>query len=304
MRYTPFLALLLSLVFVTSCVSKKKYDEALAAQQAGNQSMAELRASLDDCNKRTADLNNQMRLEQQQIANKDGIIQRLEEQLKDTRQTNAGLLQQMEQLSVISTAGAQNITRSLENMDRQQAYIKELTGKIQTKDSTNLALVMNLKRSLDNVNDTDVEVKVRGGVVYVSLSDKMLFQSGGSTITPRAAEVLAKVAKIVNDQPDLNVMVEGHTDNVPINTNCTPDNWALSSQRAATIVRELQTKYGVAPSRLIAAGRSSYAPKADNATAEGRSTNRRTEIIILPKLDQFFKLMEAPADFQPAGRGK
>lgn len=159
------------------------------------------------------------------------------------------------------------------------------------KDSLNLSLVMNLKRSLADVNDSDVQIEVKKGVVYISISDKMLFRSGSSTINANASTVLGKVAQVINDHNDLDILVEGHTDNVPINTGCTKDNWDLSAERATAVVRMLQTKYKVNPSRMTAGGRSEYVPKADNATAEGRKTNRRTEIIILPKLDQFFELM-------------
>ena len=133
---------------------------------------------------------------------------------------------------------------------------------------------------------------MKKGVVYVSLSDKMLFKSGSYEINPRADEVLSKIARVVNDHRELDILVEGHTDNVPINTGCMKDNWDLSVMRATAVVRSLQTKYGVQPSRMTAGGRSEYVNKTDNTSADGRRINRRTEIVILPKLDQFFKLSE------------
>jgi len=203
----------------------------------------------------------------------------------------------MADLSVISKEGAESIKKSLESINAQTKYIQELTSSIQSKDSLNLALVMNLKRSLSDINDQDIEVEVRGSVVYVSIADKLLFKSGSAEISPRAESVLGKVAKVINDHKELNVMVEGHTDNVPISNSCVADNWDLSVKRSTAVIRVLQSKHGVAPDRLTAAGRSEFIPKTTNATADGRSTNRRTEIILTPKLDQFFKLLEAA----PAG---
>ena len=202
------------------------------------------------------------------------------------------MLDRLSDLSVLSQSGAENIKKSLEALNEQNKYIKDLTGRMQAKDSMNLALVMNLKRSLNDVNDEDVTVEVKKGVVYISLSDKMLFKSGSYDIQTKAETVLGKIAKVVNDHNDPDILVEGHTDNVPINTACLKDNWDLSAMRATAVVRSLQRKYGVAPERMTAGGRSEYVPKANNATADGKSLNRRTEIVILPKLDQFFQLLE------------
>ncbi len=153
---------------------------------------------------------------------------------------------------------------------------------------------MNLKRSLSNINDDDVQVEVKGGVVYVSISDKLLFRSGSSKITSEANEVLNTLALVINDHSDLNILVEGHTDDVPISNSCMDDNWDLSVKRATSVVRTLVDDYYVDPQRMTAAGRSQYIPKADNSSSSGRGINRRTEIIITPKLDQFFQLLEGP----------
>jgi chemotaxis protein MotB len=202
----------------------------------------------------------------------------------------------MAELSVISKTGAESIKKSLETMNEQSKYIKDLNSSIQRKDSLNMALAMNIKRSLDNVNDKDINVEVRKGVVYISISDKLLFKSGSDDINAAAENVLSKIAKVVNDHKDFDILVEGHTDNVPISDKCRADNWDLSAMRATSIVRYLQKKYKVAPERMTAGGRGEYVPKASNATAEGRSANRRTEIVILPKLDEFFKLLEQQPD--------
>lgn len=229
-----------------------------------------------------------------EIALKDQQIKQLEEQLDHLKNTEASLLDRLSDLSVINKTGAESISKSLESINQQYSFIENLTSKIQEKDSINLALVMNIKRSLSDINDQDVQVEVKGGVVYVSISDKMLFRSGSSNLTSAAQDVLGKLATIVNDHEDLNILVEGHTDNVPINNDCLIDNWDLSVKRATSVVRSLQQDYFVSPDRMTAGGRSEYVPKADNDTAAGRSENRRTEIIITPKLDQFFKLLESP----------
>ncbi len=229
-----------------------------------------------------------------EIALKDEQIDQLEKQLDHIQNSNSSLLDRLSDLSVINKTGAESINKSLESINQQYSFIENLTTKIQEKDSINLALVMNLKRSLSDVNDKDVQVEVRGGVVYVSISDKMLFRSGSAALTTSAMDVLGKLATVINDHNDLNVLVEGHTDNVPKNNECIVDNWDLSVKRATSVVRTLQNDYFVSPERMTAGGRSEFVPKADNESAAGRSENRRTEIIITPKLDQFFKLLEGP----------
>ena len=229
-----------------------------------------------------------------QLANRTGQVEQYEAQIGNLQTTNASLLSRMEDLSIISKEGAASINKSLDNISKQYDFIEDLSTKIQSKDSMNLALVMNLKRSLANINDDDVQVEVKGGVVYVSLADKLLYQSGSSKLSGQAKEVIGKIASIVNDHEELNILVEGHTDDVPISNGCVQDNWDLSVQRATSVVRMLQEDYFVAPERLTAAGRSEFLPKELNTSAEGRSANRRTEIIITPKLDQFFQLLESP----------
>ncbi len=155
-----------------------------------------------------------------------------------------------------------------------------------------MALVMNLKGAIGNMDDKDINIKVDKGVVYIDISDKMLFKSGSYDITDRAKEVLGKVAIVLKNQPDIEFMVEGHTDNVAYNGTQLLDNWDLSVKRATSVVRVLQKQYGLEPSRMAAAGRGEFKPIADNNTSEGKAANRRTRIVILPQLDQFFKLLE------------
>jgi len=240
------------------------------------------------CNKdKIKNLENQLALKTQEV-------ELLQGQVDNLQNTNTNLLDRMADLSIVSRTGAESIHESLKSLSQQYGFIQNLTAKMQSKDSLNMALVMNLKRSLLDINDEDVFVEVRGGLVHVSISDKLLFKSGSSRINSRAKEVLGKIALVINDHSDLDVIVEGHTDNVPIENACLTDNWDLSVKRATAVVRLLEKEHYVAPERLTAAGRSEYVPKADNGTAQGRSLNRRTEIVITPKLDQFFKLLEAP----------
>jgi chemotaxis protein MotB len=229
-----------------------------------------------------------------ELALKDRQLEQLQTQVNHLQATNGSLLDRMEDMSLISKEGATSIRESLENINDQYGFIEELTTKMQSKDSLNLALVMNIKRSLDNINDEDVDVQVKGGVVYVSLSDKLLFRSGSAKVSSEADEVLGKLASIMNDHRDLNILVEGHTDDVPMGNSCIQDNWDLSVKRATSIVRTLTEDHYVAPERLTAAGRGEFVPKTNDDSADGRSMNRRTEIIIMPKLDQFFELMKAP----------
>ena len=228
------------------------------------------------------------------LAAKTQEVVLLEQQVESLQNTNTNLLDRMADLSIISKTGASSINESLKSLSQQYGFIQNLTSKMQSKDSLNLALVMNLKRSLMDINDEDVFVEVRGGLVHVSISDKLLFESGSAQINSRAQEVLGKIAAVINDHSDLDVVVEGHTDDVPIATSCVADNWDLSVKRATSVVRHLEENHYVDPTRMTAAGRSEYVPKTDNTTEDGRSINRRTEIVITPKLDQFFKLLEAP----------
>jgi len=259
-----------------------------------------VQVNLDDCNTKNAALQSELDNLKYELASKNGelIVAQgratdLQDQLDFMKSTNTNLLDRLSDLSVISKAGAESIKQSLESLNERNEYIRELTSSIAAKDSINLALVMNLKRSLDDINDEDINIEVIKGVVYISISDKMLFKSGSATINTKAETVLGKIAKVVNDHKNLDILVEGHTDNVPISNSCVSDNWDLSVKRATSVVRVLQKKYNVDPNRMTAGGRSEYAPKDSNESKAGRSTNRRTEIIITPKLDQFFELMKA-----------
>jgi chemotaxis protein MotB len=287
MKHT-FLAV--AMLFALASCGKKKL---LSAQQKANEIQIQLdkaRADLNDCDSRTASLNNDLKLKNDELATRIAKMKELEDQVEFLKKNNNNLLDRMSDLSVISKEGSESIKKSLAMMDAQGTQIRNLNQSIQRKDSLNMALVLNLKRSLSDVSDEDVQIEVKKGVVYVSLSDKMLFSSGSDKINSKAETVLSKVAKILNDYKDIEILIEGHTDNVPIATERASDNWDLSVLRAASVARTLQKKYGVEPVRMIAGGRGEYLPKAPNDSQANKSLNRRTEIIITPKLDQFFNL--------------
>ncbi len=283
---------LLILVTISSCISPKK----LAVEQEKSRQYS---VNLANCEEIVSDLNAQNKVLygniiqlEHQIANEQNKLRLMEQQLDYFKSTNTNLLDRLSDLSVVSKAGAESINKSLEAINDQNRYIKDLTSTMRQKDSLTLALVMNLKRSLGNIHDEDVNIEVKKGVVYISISDKLLFKSGSYEISPRAEDVLGKIARVLNDHNQLEILVEGHTDNVPIATSCLIDNWDLSVKRATTVARYLNATHNIAPERMTAGGRSEFVPKVDNSTPEGKAINRRTEIIILPQLDQFFSLIE------------
>ena len=298
MQYKAILFALLVAIALPSCVGKKKYTDLQSQKAQTDLALEEAMQRIKDLQEgRTADnerLTSTLRNKEAELAREKARAETLAEQQATMNTMNKQLLDQMAANQVTSASEAKAIQASLEKINNQSAQIEQLNKIIRVKDSTNVALVYNLKKDLENLNDEDIEVQVKGTKVFVSISDKLLFQSGAADVGGKAAEILSKVAKVVKGNPDLEVTVEGHTDNVPISTARFPDNWALSSARALAIVKALSNQYGVDPSRLSAAGRGEFSPKADNSTPEGRAMNRRTEIILTPKLDQFFKLLEAP----------
>lgn len=272
---------------MSACVSKKvlKGEQAKYIQLQSDYSR--LQEQLNNCND-SSEAGRRKRAElESDIAN-------LRRQVDYLTQNNNQALKQLENLSVISSSQAESIKKSLDNIGAKDAYIQSLQSALNKKDSLNLVLVTNLKGAIGNMDDKDINIKVDKGVVYIDISDKLLFKSGSYDVTDRAKEVLGKVATVLKNQPNIEFMVEGHTDNVPFKGNASlVDNWDLSVKRSTTIVRILQQQYGMNPANMTAAGRSEYKPVADNATADGKAANRRTRIVILPQLDQFFKLLEA-----------
>lgn len=269
---------LLSGLFLVSCVSQKKYTE-LETQQKTTQ---------DLLNSTTLKLN----VSEEERAAALAELAALNEQVSFLKENNQDLINNLGNLTTLSQKGAENLEKSLESLKEKDTRIKSLRDAVTRKDSVTLALVTSLKGVLGNIADEDIEINVEKGVVYVSISDKLLFRSGSHTVNTKAKEVLGKVAKVINDKPELEFMVEGHTDNVPIKIDGIQDNWDLSVKRATAVVRILQKDFNVAPERMTAAGKSSYTPLADNDSSAGRAKNRRTRIVVLPKLDQFYDLIE------------
>lgn len=275
--------ILIASTLFTSCVSKKKFTALQGDHDALTVKYNALDGSLNKCELENTDL-------KAKLDGKNLQIGTLQDEVDYLKKNQNSLINQMSDLAILSKTGAESMKKSLEIMNEQSKYIKDLNLESSRKDSLNLVLVTNLKRSLSDVNDKDVSVEVRGGVVFVSISDKMLFKSGSHEINSSANKILAKIATIINDHKDLNVMVEGHTDDVPIKTDCVADNWDLSVKRATAVVRYLETTHKINPERLTAAGRGDNDPKEDNKSNTGRSKNRRTEIVLTPGLDQFMEL--------------
>ena len=271
------IALIVSGILLSSCVSQKKFNELEELQQNTKNLLDSATVKLNTCN------------EDKEAAL--ASLATLQEQNQFLKANNQDLINNIGNLTTLSQKGAENLEMSLESMKEKDIRIQRMQDAVTKKDSVTLALVTSLKGVLGNLSDEDIEINVEKGVVYVSISDKLLFRSGSYTVTARAKEVLGKVAKVVNDKPELEFMVEGHTDNVPIKAEGILDNWDLSVKRATAVVRILENDFGVAPARMTAAGRSFYIPVADNDTAANRAKNRRTRIVVLPKLDQFYDLI-------------
>lgn len=275
-------------IVVASCGTSKKLKNAETRYNILQTSYDQLKTELSGCN-------DSIQRCQLKIASLNNQVTSLNSQLKSQELYNAQMINQLKDLSVISSSQAESIKRSLDNISTKDAYIKDLQSAIARRDSLNIALVLNLKGAIGNLDDPDINIRIDKGVVYIDISDKLLFKSGSYELTEKAREVLGKVAKVVLNQPDIEFMVEGHTDTVPYYLqNILIDNWDLSVKRATSVVRVLQDQYHVPSARMTASGRGEYLPVASNASAEGRALNRRTRIVILPQLDQFFKLLERP----------
>jgi chemotaxis protein MotB len=259
------------LAVLSSCVSKKKYTDLEARNKETQDLLNTATVKLNSC-----------------LEDKAGLMATVSG-LKDQ---NQGLISTSKDMTILSTKGAENIEKALESLKEKDLKISRMQDALTKKDSVTLALVTSLKSSV-GISDPDIEINVEKGVVFISIADKLLFKSGSYEVTDRAKMVLAKVAKVVNDKPDFECMVEGHTDSVPYNgSGVLLDNWDLSVKRSTSIIRVLTNQLGVKPEQLIAAGRSSYVPLVANDSAENRSRNRRTRIVVLPKIDQFYEMIE------------
>lgn len=271
MKKLFFIPLVIS-ILLTSCVSQKKYADLDSQYQTTKQELVDTKADLQSClleKEHLSELNKTLKVDKDQS------------------------LKQVENLTVLTQASSDNIKQIIAQLSEKDKYINGIRAAMTKKDSINLALAFQLKKELAaGIQDEDIQINVEKTVVYISIADNLLFKTGSAVVSDKAKAVLGKVATVIASRPNMEVQVEGYTDNVPISTNCMKDNWDLSVARATSVVRVLQSDFSVDAGRLIAAGRSEYVPLQTNATAEGRSANRRTRIVILPKLDEFFDILE------------
>ncbi|MEM7187919.1 MAG: OmpA family protein [Bacteroidota bacterium] len=275
MKKILILAISTGLLFA-SCVSKKQYAELEAKQKKTQDLLNTATVKLNACEADRAAAN--------------ARITSLEERIAELRRDKDALIKSSKELTILTQQGATNLEKSLESLKEKDLKISRLQDALNKKDSVTLALVTSLKKEV-GLDDEDIEINVEKGVVFISLSDKVLFRTGSYRLSNRANEILGKVATVINSKPDFEALVEGHTDNVPYKSGVLEDNWDLSVKRSTAVVRKLM-ELGANPSQLIAAGRSEFVPLVSNDTAENRSTNRRTKIYVLPKIDQFYTMIE------------
>lgn len=263
------------MVAFSGCVSHKKYNLLQADYNASQVALAESRTK---------------------VSSLETLLEQARNDNKELKDNYAALQRTLDQSIMTNQSGNVNISKLVDEINASNNYIKRLVEAKSKSDSLLMVLSNNLTRSLDTSELKDVDVKVLKGVVYISLADNMLFKSGSYDISPKAMDILDKIAKIIKDYKNYSVLVEGNTDNVPINRTNIRNNWDLSALRASSVVQVLQNKFGVDPQRLTAGGRGEYNPIATNATPEGRQFNRRTQIIITPSLDQFMDLIDKAPD--------
>lgn len=277
------LSLLAGCLLISSCASKKELENC----QLENK---ELNGKYQDTKDKLADVNSQLAASKERVAG-------LEEQLSQAKSAYSALQNSLDKSLTASNQTTVNISKLVDQINESNQYIRHLVEVKSKSDSLNLILTNNLTRSLSKEELKEVDVQVLKGVVYISLADNMLYKSGSYEINERAAETLSKIAKIIKDYSDYDVLIEGNTDNVPVNAAAASmknirNNWDLSCLRASSVVQVLQNTYGVDPKRLTAGGRGEYNPLTDNNSEMGKQRNRRTQIIITPKLDQFMDLID------------
>jgi chemotaxis protein MotB len=261
-----------AITLLGSCVSKKKYTELQGQYQTTDDELGKTRMELASCldNRKNA-----------------------KSEIAYLKKTNYQLLKNVGNMSTLTKKEAQNLENSLEQIREKDLTINSLQSAINRRDSVTFALVTSLKGATVGVNDKDISINVEKGVVYVSISDKLLFTSGSSQLGSSAKDVIGKVAQVLKGQPTLDFMVEGHTDNKSVRQGANfKDNGELSTQRAASVVRILESDFDINPARITLAGKGEHAPIASNEDEDGRAKNRRTRIVILPKLDEFYSLIE------------
>ena len=280
---TTVLTLALGALLMTGCVSKKNLESC--------------QAELKNCQTENRELTGSYQNTKEQLAAAQARVASLSDQLAERQKAYKALQQSLDKSLANTSANSVNISKLVDQINESNQYIRHLVEVKSKSDSLNMVLTNNLTRSLSKEELKEVDVQVLKGVVYISLADNMLYKSGSYEISERAEETLSKIAKIIMDYKDYDVLIEGNTDNVPVNTKAASmknirNNWDLSALRASSVVQYLQNRFGVAPKRLTAGGRGEYNPVASNDTEVGKQRNRRTQIIITPKLDQFMDLID------------
>ncbi|MFT6746502.1 MAG: chemotaxis protein MotB [Glaciecola sp.] len=277
-KKTSLSLLFITLIALSSCVSKKKLTQA--------------HLTIDEKDKLIQEKITMLVEKDAALSTCQSLLTVRKEQLDDAQKQRDNQVEQVGNLTVLSTSANDNIKETLKQLEGKDKYLRLLQAARTKTDSINLALAINLKKVLkDGIDDEDINIEVDKTVVFINLSDKMLFTTGSYKINEKAKITLGKIAQIIETKPNFEVMVEGYTDSLPVQKDCIDDNWDLSVKRSLSVVRVLQEKYKINPDNLIAAGRGQYNALATNNTPEGRSTNRRTRIIIMPKLNQFYDLL-------------
>ncbi|MCH5182247.1 MAG: OmpA family protein [Prevotellaceae bacterium] len=290
MKNFSLLVVFASALVLTGCVSKKQYAE---LQSSYNK----LNASYEDLSGRYGQACIDLAKSGEKVSSLDALLETERSRNEELKKSLSAAQRSLDKSLQQNTQGSVNISKLVDEINASNKFIKQLVEAKTKSDSLNQALTNKLTRSLSRDELSDVDVQVLKGVVYISLADNMLYKSGSYEINDRAGETLAKIAKIITDYRDYDVLVEGNTDDVPISRTNIRNNWDLSALRASSVVQALQNTYGVDPKRLTCGGRGQYNPIAPNTTEIGRQRNRRTQIIITPKLDEFLDLIDqAPAE--------
>lgn len=291
-----FIVLFLLIILTNSCVSKKKFvemqDEYTTFKTTSRDNISKAKNDLKDRDKQIVAYEAATKTRNKELDIRAKHIKNLDEQIDFLRKTNSKLLDRMTNLTLMSKAGADSMRKSMETINEQSQYIENITTAIQRKDSLNLSFMVTLKRMINNeIADEDFSVKARKGLVCISVTDKVFFSSNNANVNQKGENTLEKIAKALNGHPDLDILVESHTDNSPVSADGFKDNWDLSAKRATAITRLLQSRFGVQPDRIFAGGRSEYAPKEYSGTEPNKKLNRRIEITVMPKLEQFFQAL-------------
>lgn len=285
--------LIFCVFLISSCVSKRKFielqDEYSSFKITSRNSLIKAKNDLKEREKLLSVSEANTKYRDKELIIKTKHIKNLEEQSDFLKKTNNKLLERMTDLTLMTKAGAENIRKSMEALNEQNQYVESVNTALQRKDSLNLNFMVYLKRLMNDIPEEDLNMKVRKGLVCITISDKILYVNNNATLSQKGENTIERLAKALNEYRDLEVLVENHTDNTLVSADGVKDNWDMSARRATTIVRLLQTRFNIAPDRMIAGGRSEYSPKEYTGTEPNKKINRRTEIYIMPQLDQFFQ---------------